>query len=64
MAEVETVKFRYSRKEAAVSLGISLRTLDTRIASGAIQTVRDGKKVLITRDVLRRYAGTNNPNPQ
>lgn len=64
MAEVEAVKFRYSRKEAAISLGMCLRTLDMRIASGAIQTVRDGKKVFITREVLRRYAGTNNPNPK
>lgn len=58
---MDTLKLRYTRKEAAHALGISMRTLDYRIQRGEIATKRDGKKILILREVLRRYAAADHP---
>jgi excisionase family DNA binding protein len=57
MAEVE--KFLFSRKEAALSLGISLRSIAYLIAGGKLETKRIGKKVLIPRESLRLFARSN-----
>ena len=58
---MDVVKFLYSRKEAAFSLGVSMRTVDYLISRGDLETKRIGKKVLIPREVLRRYATGNHP---
>ena len=54
-----TEKFLYSRKEAAHSLGISVRSLDYLIAAKQLDTRRIGKKVLITRASLVAFASGN-----
>lgn len=57
----EPIKFLFTRKEAAHSLGVCVRTLDYLIAKGDLETKRIGKKILIPREVLRRYASGNHP---
>lgn len=44
-----------SRREAADLLRISLKTLDRRIASGALEAARDGSRVLIAPEALADY---------
>lgn len=46
---------RITRQEATEILKISARTLDNRIKSGQIQTVKDGKRIFILSDELERY---------
>jgi hypothetical protein len=50
-------KLRYSRRQAAEALGISLRLLDNRIATGALKAVRDGGRIFVTSAALKNYAG-------
>jgi excisionase family DNA binding protein len=52
-------KFLYTRKEAAHSLGISVRSLDYLIAAKQLDTRRIGKKVLLTRASLAVFASRN-----
>ena len=54
-------KFLFSRKEAAFSLGISVRSIDYLISHDELVTRRIGRKVLVTRESLRRYAGGDHP---
>lgn len=49
-------KLRLTKREAAYVLNMSLRQLDYRIATGEIKTRRDGGRVYITTDEVRRYA--------
>ena len=49
----------YSRKEAARQLSISVRSLDYIIAAKSLDTRRIGRKVLVTRASLTRYASGN-----
>lgn len=49
----------YDRKEAARQLSISVRSLDYIIAAKAFDTRRIGRKVLVTRASLMRYASGN-----
>lgn len=60
-AHADVIKFNYTRDEAAYSLGISVRTLDHLISRGVLQTRRIGKKILLPREVLRRYAAADHP---
>ena len=48
-------KVRFTKKEAAWSLGICLRSLNYRIQAGKIHTKRDGDGVFITASELKRY---------
>jgi excisionase family DNA binding protein len=59
MSEVE--KFLFNRKEAAFSLGVSIRSIDYMIASGKLDTRQVGSKVLVTRESLRMYAKGHHP---
>ena len=52
-------RFLYDRKEAARQLSISVRTLDYIIAAKDLDTRRIGRKVLVTRASLMRYASGN-----
>jgi hypothetical protein len=52
-------KLRYDRKSAAFALSMSVRALDYRLASGEIDTTRDGRKRYISATALRRYASRN-----
>ena len=61
MPEIE--KFLYARKEAAISLGLSVRSIDYLIAREELATRRVGKKVLVTRESLRLFARGHHPRP-
>jgi hypothetical protein len=54
-------KFLFARKEAAFSLGLSIRSIDYLIAKEELATRRIGKKVLVTRESLRLFARGNHP---
>jgi hypothetical protein len=49
----------YDRKTAALMLSISVRSLDYIIAAKGLDTRRIGRKVLVTRASLLRYASGN-----
>jgi|GEM_PF-2379020 len=49
----------YSRKEAAYQLSVSVRTIDALLATREFDTRRIGRKVLITRASLVRFASGN-----
>lgn len=51
----------YDRKSAAVQLSISVRSLDYLIAAKRLATRRIGKKVLIPRGELLRFARGDHP---
>jgi len=53
----------YDRKGAAAVMGISIRSLDYLIADKRIRTVRKGKKVMILRSEVARWAGSNDYKP-
>lgn len=53
------LKLRYSREEAALALGISLRQVDRRVAEKQIIPIRDGGRVLFTQEALMQYAKRN-----
>jgi hypothetical protein len=57
-ADVET-RLLYDRKEAARQLSVSVRSLDYIIAAKGLDTRRIGRKVLVTRASLMRYASGN-----
>jgi excisionase family DNA binding protein len=61
MPEIE--KFRFTRREAAHSLGLSIRSVDYLVSSGRLPHVKNGGRILILRDVLRRYALSHHPEP-
>jgi hypothetical protein len=52
----------YDRKEAARQLSISVRSLDYLIAGKQLETRRIGRKVLVTRASLVRFARGHHPN--
>ncbi len=56
---VELEKFLYSQKEAAASVALSRRSITHYIAKGELETRRIGRRVLITRESLRRFASKN-----
>ena len=56
-------KFLYNRREAAHSLGMSIRSLDYLIARRDLDTRHVGGKRLVTRESLRRFACGNHPEP-
>ena len=49
----------YGRKEAAIALSISPRSVDNELAMGAFETRRYGSRVLITARSLKKWANTN-----
>ena len=56
-------KFLYSQKEAAASVALSKSAISYYIAKGEFETRRIGRRVLITRESLRRFAASNHPDP-
>jgi excisionase family DNA binding protein len=57
--QLTTDRLLYPRKDAAYQLGVSVRTLDYLVARKELETRRIGKKVLITRRSLVRFANAN-----
>lgn len=51
-------KLLHARQEAAQLLSISLRKIDLLIASKALKTVRVGRRNLVARSELERFART------
>lgn len=51
-------KPRYDLAETQILLGISLYTVKRRIAAGELIAVRDGDRVFVTDEEIRRYART------
>ena len=49
-------KLLASKKEAAYSLGVSLRAVDYKIASGELPTRRIGRRVLVPVTALQKFA--------
>lgn len=50
-----------SRDDAAIALGLGRRTLDYLIARGELRVRRIGKRVLIPREELKRFANCEPP---
>jgi excisionase family DNA binding protein len=49
-------KLLYARLEAAQALSISLRKIDELISTKLLKTVRVGKRNMVTRSELERFA--------
>jgi excisionase family DNA binding protein len=56
-------RFLYPKREAAYLLGISPRAVDYLIADRRLKVVRIGKRTLIPREELRRFARADQPDP-
>jgi excisionase family DNA binding protein len=53
--------FLLSRSDAAIALGLGRRTIDELISSGKLRARRIGRRVLIPRTELERFAS---PQPE
>jgi excisionase family DNA binding protein len=49
-------QIRVSKEQGAFLLGLSLNTLENRIATGKIRVIRDGRRVFILLSEIDRYA--------
>ena len=49
-------KLFYRRSEAAFALGVSLRRIDYLTSEQTLRTCRDGRKVLIPAEDVKRFA--------
>ena len=58
---VEVTKFLYSKREAALAIGLCVRSIEHLMADGRLETRVSGRRRLIPRESLRRYACTNHP---
>ncbi|HEY0701167.1 MAG TPA: helix-turn-helix domain-containing protein [Candidatus Acidoferrales bacterium] len=56
-------KILFSRDEAAGMLSISVRSVDYLLARGELRAVRKGRRLLIPRTELERWAKKDNPQP-
>jgi excisionase family DNA binding protein len=48
-------KMLYARKEIPIATDLSLRMVDSLIASGELPSVRVGKRVLVTHEALTEF---------
>jgi excisionase family DNA binding protein len=55
----EETKLLFSRKAAAAILDLSVRSIDYLVASGELEYRKVGRKVLIPRASLTRFAGSD-----
>lgn len=56
-------KLMLSRRQAAESLGISIRSLDYLIQRTELRARRIGRRILIPRTEVERFARGDHPNP-
>jgi hypothetical protein len=56
-------KLLIDRKSAAWGISVSTRSVDYLIASGALETRRIGRKVLIVAASLKKFAAANHYGP-
>jgi excisionase family DNA binding protein len=57
---METHKLLYSRREAAQMISVSIREIDKLIASSQLAAIRIGRRVLVARNALERFARIGN----
>jgi excisionase family DNA binding protein len=50
-----------SRKDAAIALGVSLRTLDSLLASGELRGRRIGRRIVIPKVTLEAFLRRDHP---
>jgi excisionase family DNA binding protein len=58
---MNTDKLLFSRKDSAGILGFSVRTLDYMMADGQLEFRKVGRKILIPRTALTRFASGDHP---
>ena len=51
----------FSRRDAAVALSLSVRSIDYLISNGELSTRRIGRKILIPAVEIRRFARRDHP---
>lgn len=56
-------KVLLNKKESAQAISISQRSLEYLIAQGLVQTRRVGRRVLIPRSALEKFARQDHPEP-
>jgi hypothetical protein len=56
-------KLLFSRKDAAIALSLSVRSIDYLISSGNLLTRKIGRKILIPVGEISRFAKTDHPRP-
>jgi excisionase family DNA binding protein len=54
-------KLLFSRRDAAVALSLSVRSIDYLISNGELSTRRVGRKILIPAVEIRRFARRDHP---
>lgn len=54
----DTFRLLFSKREAARALAISLRKVDYLISEGKLKTTRIGRRCLVHRNELERFART------
>jgi excisionase family DNA binding protein len=54
-------KVLLTRREAALALSVSVRTIDTLLASNELPSRRIGRRRLIALDTLQRFARRDHP---
>jgi len=59
--EAEGFRLLFSEKESAYTLGVSVRTVQTLISTGALRAQRIGRRVLIHRRELEKFAHQDHP---
>jgi len=60
-AHTEQFKLLFTQKESAVALGVSLRTVQHLIESGSLPVRRIGRRCLIHRRELEKFALGDHP---
>jgi hypothetical protein len=55
-------KFLYSRRDAAVALSLSVRSVDYLITTGRLPMRRIGGRILIPANAVRRFAREDHPD--
>lgn len=56
-----TPKVLYTRAETAEMLSISTSTLDVAIGRGMLRCIRKGRRILVHRDEIERWAKKDTP---
>ena len=59
--EQQIQKLLFSRKDAAIALSLSVRSIDYLISSGNLLTRKIGRKILIPAGEIHRFARSDHP---
>ena len=58
---MEETRILLSKQEASAALGVCVRTIDNLISEKRLPTIRIGRRVMIRRDALERFARYDQP---